>query len=196
MEFGGIQRPAVLCGADRLIKTCAWLDWTRSKASPGGRAAREQPCRFRGQMIQTNAIQRVFHRWDEASIFPLAEGCFDLDQTPGQQKKNASCSLRRFRRGNSIGGSIGRTRNRRCWNLSPRAREVATDSSCGSKTTVPTILLGLLSRPNDIYQEPNSSPWPGLYNCKPRPQRFVDPSFFFGDAIVCPLPQPALGFHA
>src|SRR5450759_2420483 len=39
-------------------------------------------------MFQFNAIRRVFHQWDRASIFPGVTSCFDLDQTPGHPREN------------------------------------------------------------------------------------------------------------
>jgi hypothetical protein len=51
-------------------------------------------------MLQSDAIQRVFHLCDRASIFPGVTRRFDLDQTPGQQGKNVVDQVQ-FREGRS-----------------------------------------------------------------------------------------------
>jgi hypothetical protein len=55
---------------------------------------REQPCRFRGFTIQTNATQRVSDLWNRASIFLRALGGVDLDQTPDYSREIAIDSAR------------------------------------------------------------------------------------------------------
>lgn len=98
--MGGIGRLAVFCAADGLCKTCFRLNRIRSSTSSRARAAHRQARRFPGPMLQPDAIQRVFHQCDRASIFPGVRGGFDLDQTPGQQGKHVVDQVQ-FREGRS-----------------------------------------------------------------------------------------------